>query len=121
MVIPFLRAEGFKGSYPHFTRIKSDRINLLTFQFSMYSSRFVVEIANCGVKGNIVFGKQVEPSKSRVHYQGKRLRVGSIKHKTDHWFEFEKKLIFSDIYKKRAKEIITLWPEAEKWWEENPA
>jgi hypothetical protein len=121
IVIPFLRTEGFKGSYPHFTRIKSDRINLLMFQFSLYSSKFVVEIANCGISGCFLGDKQIEPSKSRVYYQGRRLRIGSIKHKTDYWFDFEKKLIFSNIFKKRAKEIITLWSEAEKWWEDNPA
>jgi hypothetical protein len=120
IVIPFLRTEEFKGSYPHFTRIKHDRINLLTFQFSLYSSKFVLEIANCSTNGTIVGGKQIEPSKCRVHYVGGRLRVGSIKNKTDYWFDFNKGLIFSDIYKKRAKEIITLWPEAEKWWIDNP-
>nr|WP_067055926.1 DUF4304 domain-containing protein [Mucilaginibacter sp. L294] len=119
IVIPFLRAEGFKGSYPHFTRVKHDRINLLTFQFSLYSSKFVVEIANCPSTGSIVTGKQIEPSKCRVHYEGKRLRIGSIKNKTDYWFDFNKEILFSNIYKKRAKEIIALWPEAEKWWMED--
>ena len=120
IVIPFLRAEGFKGSYPHFTRVKDDRMNLLTFQFSLYSSKFVVEIANCANSGTILAGKKIEPSKCRVHYEGMRLRIGSIKNKNDYWFDFNKESIFTNIYKKRAKEIITLWPEAERWWVENP-
>ncbi|MET3978665.1 hypothetical protein ABIB62_001234 [Mucilaginibacter sp. UYP25] len=121
LFIPFLRTVGFKGSYPHFTRIKNDRINLLTFQFSSYSSKFVVEIANCPTTGSIVTGKEIEPSKCRVHYEGRRLRIGSIKNKTDYWFDFSKESFFINIYKRRAKEIISLWPEAEEWWLDNPA
>lgn len=51
IVVPFLREQGFKGSVPHFRRIKDDRINLLTFQFGLSASQFVVEISNCSPKG----------------------------------------------------------------------
>ncbi|MCO5937096.1 DUF4304 domain-containing protein [Mucilaginibacter sp. RB4R14] len=94
IVIPFLRTEGFKGSYPHFTRIKEDKVNLLTFQFSLYSSKFVVEVANCPVGGSTVGGNKIEPSKCRVHYEGRRFRIGSIKHKMDYWFDFNNDLLF---------------------------
>ena len=32
-VIPELRARGFQGSFPHFRRLRPDRIDLLAFQF----------------------------------------------------------------------------------------
>ena len=51
IVIPFLREKGFKGSYPHFRREQGDKLNLLTFQFSLSGPKFVVEISNCPLKG----------------------------------------------------------------------
>jgi len=121
IVIPFLRDHDFKGSYPHFRRVKGDRLNLLTFQFSLYASRFVVEISSCPAVGDVVvLGKTLKPSECRVHYFGNRFRIGSVKNKTDYWYIFEKESFFKNIYKSRAKEIITNWGEAEKWWIENP-
>jgi hypothetical protein len=32
-VVPALRERGFKGSLPHFRRLRSDRVDLLTVQF----------------------------------------------------------------------------------------
>ena len=50
----------------------------------------------------------------------KRLRIGSIKNKEDYWFDFNEGFFWNNIYKRRAKEIIDLWDEAEKWWKEDP-
>ena len=120
ITIPFLREQSFKGSLPHFRRFKDDRINLLTFQFSLNSSKFVVEISNCSPKGIVTpWGKEISPSKCSAHDMYKRLRIGSIKNKGDYWFDFSKEPLLGNIYKKRAKEIIDLWDEAEKWWEED--
>ncbi|MEN0056204.1 MAG: DUF4304 domain-containing protein [Mucilaginibacter sp.] len=121
ITIPFLREQGFKGSFPHFRRTKEDRINLLTFQFSLSSSKFVVEISNCSVNGILTtWNKEIKPVKCTAHDMNHRHRMGSLINNTDYWFDFSKESIFSNIYKKRAKEIIDLWHEAEKWWLENP-
>jgi hypothetical protein len=50
---------------------------------------------------------------------GYRMQLGSEKHNTDYWFDYGKKSLFTDNYKKIANEIIELWSNAEKWWEEN--
>lgn len=121
ITIPFLREQGFKGSLPHFRRFKEDRINLLTFQFSLSSSKFVVEISNCSPNGIVTpWGKEISPSKCSAHDMYKRLRIGSIKNKGDYWFDFSKEPLLVNIYKKRAKEIIDLWDEAKKWWDDDP-
>lgn len=121
ITIPFLREQGFKGSFPHFRRIKEDRINLLTFQFSLSSAKFVVEISNCSINGILTsWGKEIKPANCTAHDMDRRHRIGSIKNNTDYWFDFSKESIFLNTYKKRAKEIIKLWHEAEKWWRENP-
>jgi hypothetical protein len=121
ITIPFLREKGFKGSLPHFRRVQDDRINLLTFQHSLYDEKFVVEIANCPTKGiKTTLGEEIKPNKCTAHDIGRRLRLGSEKHKTDYWFDYGKSALSSDIYKKRAKEIIDLWDEAELWWRNDP-
>ena len=117
IIVPFLRNKGFKGSLPHFRRQKSDRINLLTFQHSLYDCKFVVEIANCPPEGITTYwGKEIPRNKVTAHDIGHRLRLGSERYKTDYWFDYGKRSLFVDIYKKSAKEIIELWDEAETWW-----
>ncbi len=121
ITIPFLREKGFKGSLPHFRRQQSDRINLLTFQHSLYDTKFVVEIANCPAEGVTThWGKEIQKNKVTVHDMGERLRLGSKKHNTDYWFDYGKKSLFGDVDKKLAKEIIQLWDEAELWWNKDP-
>lgn len=116
IAIPFLRQQGFKGSFPHFRREKDGQLNLLTFQFSLYSPEFVVEIATCATNGHAIWHSFLQPSECRVSHMGKRLRIGSIKNKKDYWYEFEKESIFGNIYETRAKEVIENWNEAEEWW-----
>ncbi len=121
ITIPFLREKKFKGSFPHFRRIQNGQLNLLTFQFSLYSSSFIVEISNCPVNGmTTAFGKELKPKECRVHYMVNRLRIGSQKHETDYWYEFDKQPLFGNIFKKRANEVIENWNEAENWWVKNP-
>ena len=47
-LVPDLRARGFKGSLPHFHRIKASGADYLTIQFWSAGGRFTVEIAKCG-------------------------------------------------------------------------
>ena len=123
IIIPFLRKENFKGSYPHFRREKNGQLNLLTFQFSLYSPQFVVEISNCPVNGMTTsYGKELKPAQCRSHYMNweNRLRIGSIKNGTDYWYDFDKQPILGNIFNKRAKEVLKNWEEAENWWNDNP-
>jgi len=122
ITIPFLRQQGFKGSYPHFRRERDNKLILLTFQFSVSSPKFVVEISYCSTEGYTTsWGKQLKPSECRVQYMGHRLRIGSIKNKKHSWYDFGKDSFFGNVYKNKAKEVVGNWPEAEKWWAENPA
>ncbi|TFF37463.1 DUF4304 domain-containing protein [Mucilaginibacter psychrotolerans] len=121
IAVPFFRNKGFKGSYPHFRRINDDRVNLLTFQFSMSGPKFVVEISNCSPKGvQRGWGPDIPPSKCTAHDMHLRHRIGAIKHNTHYWFDFSSGETNSNIYAERAKEIMSLWDEAETWWDEDP-
>jgi Domain of unknown function (DUF4304) len=41
-VVPVLREHGFAGSLPHFRRLRSDCVDLLTFQFDKNGGGFVI-------------------------------------------------------------------------------
>lgn len=121
ITVPYLRNIGFTGTYPHFRRIKNDRINLLTFQHFRSDPKFVVEIANCPVAG-LVYQEIVEVAPNRItaHDMNLRFRLGSKKYKTDPSFDYSETYSNHDIFKMRANEIIELWGEAEEWWEKDP-
>ena len=49
--VPALRTAGFKGSLPHFRRLRENQIDLLTVQFDKWGGGFVFEILKCGIEG----------------------------------------------------------------------
>ena len=121
IIIPYLRDEKFKGSFPHFRREKNGKLNLLTFQFSLYSPQFDVEISNCPTNGmKTSFEKEIKPAECRVNYMGNRMRIGNLKNETDYWYDFDKQKLFGNIFEKRAKEVLNNWSAAENWWNKNP-
>ncbi|MBS1520028.1 MAG: DUF4304 domain-containing protein [Bacteroidetes bacterium] len=120
IVIPFIREQGFKGSYPHFRREKAGKLNLLAFQFSLYSPSFVVEISNCARSGiTLLDGKHFEPEKCRVHYTGNRMRIGSTDDPKSYSYDFAQELVSENVYETLAKKVVSNWHTAEKWWSEN--
>ena len=48
IVVPVLRHRGFTGSFPHFRRLGTKQIDLITFQFDKWGGGFVVELSKCG-------------------------------------------------------------------------
>ncbi len=94
ITIPFLRKQGFKGSFPNFKLKNGIEEISLQFQFSQFGCQFVVELKTSDLR---------EP-----------LRLGSIINKRDYWYDFEKE-IPPDIFKTKAQEIIDNWHEAENW------
>jgi len=116
ITIPFLRELGFKGSYPHFRREKDGKLNLLAFQFSLYSPSFVVEISNCDPSGiTLLDGKHFEPQKCRVHYTGNRMRIGSTDDPKSYSYDFGQELISGNVYETLANAVASNWHKAEQW------
>lgn len=77
-VAPLLRKRGFKGSFPHFTRMRPDHIDLLSFQFSQFGPDLYIEIASCSPDGaKQTDGAIVSPTKLRTYHAGlMRRRIG---------------------------------------------
>ena len=123
IVVPILRRTGFTGSFPHFRRLKMDKINLLTFQFDRSGGGFVIEIANCQPTGfTTPWGKKIEPIKLTAHdfYHRKRIQPGMTRDDslTEEWFRYDKKYLFGfgNIYKKLCKDVFSKLDNAEDYW-----
>ena len=125
--IPELRKRGFKGSMPHFRRIRPDRVDYLTVQFYSAGGGFVVEIAKSGPNGKEEgFGSELPVEKLTVQYFAKRLRLGSTPEQgiADHWFEFGRKSYEKTEPLKPYAHYLGiavsvaqfLDSQAEKWW-----
>jgi hypothetical protein len=124
IVIPILRQKGFKGSFPHFRRVTSERINLLTFQFDRYGGGFVIEIANCQPAGFATsWGKKIEPNKLTAHdlYRRKRIQsnMDTLNSSTEDWFRYDKRDIFGlgNIYKSVSNDVLSKLPYCENYWQ----
>jgi hypothetical protein len=108
IVIPELRAQGFKGTFPHFRRV-SDRVDLLTFQFDRRGGGFIMEVARGETAGHIThWGKCIPAEKLRawdLHPgQRKRLQPGRGPG-TDSWFRYDGRLD-CDTVAKTALEMV---------------
>jgi len=93
-VLPTLRQSGFKGSFPHFRRVTSQGIDLLTFQFDRYGGGFVIEIARCPVEGIVThWGKTIAADKVKASdtHPLKRRRIQQYGSSgTDGWFRYDR-------------------------------
>jgi hypothetical protein len=125
-VVPNLRARGFKGSFPHFTRQSGDHLDLLTFQFSMWGPDLYVEVATAPANGiTYTTGEHIPPQKVRVRYASifDRKRLGATPPLRDHTFDFgpdAEAELGHELYETRAREIaVLLDTEAEPWWRDH--
>lgn len=123
LVIPHLRALGFKGSFPHFRRLLEDRTDLLMFQFDRYGGGFVVEIAKCP-PGDFVtsWGERIPAKKLEVYYlhPDRRFRLGTASTGEDHWFRYDHGGHWRrhQVFERLAHEVVQLLDEqAVLWWQ----
>ena len=118
MVIPQLKKRGFAGSFPHYRRFRNEQIDVLTFQFSQWGGKFVVEVAMCPPSGVVLSdGEKIAPSKIKAHHIFPRLRLGSSPpNQTDNWFDYESATYGENIYGMMAEEVLMCIPQAEQYW-----
>jgi hypothetical protein len=65
--VPVLREKGFTGTHPHYRRIGTKKIDLLTIQFDKWGGGFRIEVAKCPSQDIVgVHGQSVMPSKATV-------------------------------------------------------
>ncbi|KLI62973.1 DUF4304 domain-containing protein [Aurantiacibacter marinus] len=90
VVVPHLRALGFKGSLPDFHRPRGEAVDLLTFQFNRNGGAFVVELGRVAAGGFDFHGKHIPAARAKTRYLKERHRLGSELRVNygDHWFAF---------------------------------
>ena len=110
LVVPELRALGFKGSMPHLRRERAGAFDLLSFQFSRWGGAFVVEIGRFPLAGLQHSWKFVAPEKVKNFDLTDRYRVGAPDTHSDHWFKFEHAA--PDAV---AREFLQKLPEPQFW------
>jgi Domain of unknown function (DUF4304) len=93
LVVPWLRAQGFRGSLPHFRRPAAAGIDLFTFQFDRNGGGFVIEAARCPASGiTTPWGKAIPPGKVTAWdmHPDNRVRIKPSEGSgTDTWFRFD--------------------------------
>lgn len=120
IVVTKLRERGFKGTFPHFRRLKSNQIELVTFQFDSWGGGFIIEISKCSTNGIItLWGQNIPPNKVRawdMHPNERmRLQPGS-EGGTKGWFRYDNLLPGADIFTKTANQVLPYLEIAEEWW-----
>ncbi|MFZ9394751.1 MAG: DUF4304 domain-containing protein [Erythrobacter sp.] len=90
VVLPHLRAMGFKGSLPHLHRLRGAAADLLTVQFISAGGKFVVELGRAAPGGFDSYGRHIPIAKAKTYYLAERHRLGSEMRVNygDHWFSF---------------------------------
>jgi len=116
ILVPALRTRGFKGSLPHFRRIKDARVDLLTVQFDRHGGGFIVEISRCGSDGvTTSWGEQIPAGKVTAHdlHPNARHRLGSPAPGVDgRWYRFDDGTP-ADVV---ARALVAHLEEADQWW-----
>jgi hypothetical protein len=112
ILVADLRGRGFRGSLPHFRRIGSDRIDLLTVQFNRRGGSFVIEIAQCPPSGvTMYWGEKVPPKKVSAWDVDDRHRLGSPAPGQDgRWFQFN-----NAAAEEVVRSVLPYLEEAEHW------
>lgn len=121
IVVPKLHDRGFKGSFPHFRRFLENRVDLLSFQFSVYLDSFVLEISQCPLTGvEMEWGKSIPAEKVTAFDTNPRYRwrltpvQASASLKLDEeWFSYEDRR-----YEEIAKSVLPFLDEGEWWWKQ---
>jgi hypothetical protein len=119
--VPALRERGFKGSLPHFRRLMSERIDLLTIQFDRRGGGFVIEVSKCAPEGiTMPWGKQIAPSRVTAWdvYPPHRPRLGAPQPgEGGHWFRFDD----GTSTDRAATLAVSYLQEADEWWTQSEA
>lgn len=115
VVVPKIREKGFAGSFPHYRRIRSGQIDLMSFQFDKWGGGFVVEISKCGPEGvTMAWGEKIPAKKVTAQHlnPNDRLRLGCAGPSTDHWYRYDRGKA-PDVV---AQEVVNKLDDAEEWW-----
>jgi hypothetical protein len=76
--VPRLKSLGFKGGYPHFRRVGTQRLEVVGIQFSQWGAQFYVEAGLADKNGVSVEGVLVPPERLKHYHAWPRKRFGDL-------------------------------------------
>jgi uncharacterized protein DUF4304 len=116
VLVPALRERRFEGSFPHFRRIKPNRIDLFTVQFDKNGGGFLIEIAHCGLEGvTMPSGDHIPPDKVTAWNINphNRTRLGATSSSgRGVWFRYDDGTPVEEV----AGRVVPHLARAEEWW-----
>lgn len=121
IVVPHLKQRGFKGTFPHFRRSSPDKVDLLSFQFSIQSTGgFYICIASCSPDGIVDgSGTRVPTSKLNAPYgvfNGTFRRL-SPSDSYDHVFVFKPNPNLKAVYESSPETVSVYHGDGESKYE----
>jgi hypothetical protein len=122
IVVPALRARGFKGSFPDFFRDTGGFVALVNVQFLSSGGSFCVNLGYAdAARKNVYFQPETEPAKLKISQTSDRLRLGAMGN-GDHWFSFGP-TSYDEVRgdpappdQIAARVVALLASQAEAWW-----
>ena len=122
-VVPELRANGFKGSFPHFKRISGPKTHFLSFQFFSKSQNFYIVVANVSdVDSALVKAWNIPPEKANALHLYEQFRL-SFQPRGQEW-QYWAELIRTrnpDIFDSIALNVIPWIDQVELWFDHDVA
>ncbi|WP_342541960.1 DUF4304 domain-containing protein [Paenisporosarcina sp. FSL H8-0542] len=117
IVIPALRKQEFKGSFPHFRRTNEKIIDLITIQFNRLGGSFGVELETCPIEGvTMSWGEKIPPNKATTHHLNNRFRLGAKSVDEEGiWFDFENAKT-EDDFEEIASSVVGLLNTSDRFW-----
>lgn len=119
IILPHLRAMGFKGSLPHLHRLRDGAADLLSVQFRSAGGSFVIEIGRVATNGFDSYGRHVPLAKAKTSYLNPqhRHRLGAPLSGGDHWFCFADTdaeavahAVIAELGRPEVWQLIDSWP-----------
>ncbi|MDQ0227818.1 DUF4304 domain-containing protein [Metabacillus niabensis] len=122
IVVPYLREQGFKGSFPHYRRQNEENMDLITFQFNRYGGSFVVILAICPIEGlTMSWGEEIPANKVTAHDVSVNYRyrlTENIKESNETWFNYENAKDEED-FEQVASKVMSLLHVSDRNWIKN--
>lgn len=137
-VIPQLKTQGFRGTFPNYRKLTPTCVQLISFQFSGLDQSFCVNLAKCPRQGlDFRLGEYLAPEKVTALHCPHKLILGAQNGYIYHWYKYnprphelkrQAQYPFLTMYKDTplkyvhiAQEVLqTLKEEGSQYWEAEP-
>lgn len=94
IVVPYLRDNGFKGSFPCFRKVEENKYQIIQFQFNKYPGSFTINLSITEPIEGFLKIPLKDIVITRTQRLGTRQKRINRKMDQDHWFKFLTGFVF---------------------------